>query len=167
MTTEADLERRCGEAAASSDFYATEFFDYRSPDGFYRKYRMFFVDRRPYPYHLAISDRWLVHYDRSRTAEHPERLAEERRFLDDPEHALGKEAYETIRAVGQRLDLEFAGIDFSLTPEGAVLLFEANATMLVHTERPDSPLAHKNASTERILQAFWTMLEGAAPRSVC
>ena len=160
----AAFDRRLAAMAPDDDHYATEFFDYRSDDGLYRKYRMFFVDRRPYPYHLAISNHWLVHYDKSRTPDHPKRLAEERRFLEDPQAALGKTAYEAIAAAGRRLDLEFAGVDFSLTSDGRALLFEANATMLVHTERADGPLAHKNASTERILQAFWTMLESAAPK---
>ena len=167
VKTEADLQRRCGEGAASRRLLRDRILRLslarrllpQVPD----------VLRRPPPLSLSPGDlgplacalRPVAH------ARYPERLAEERRFLDDPERALGKEAYETIRAVGQRLDLEFAGVDFSLTPEGAVVLFEANATMLVHTERPDSPLAHKNASTERILQAFWTMLESAAPKSVC
>ncbi len=44
------------------DHYLTAFHDFRSADGLYRKYRMFFVDRRPYPYHLAIGPDWLVHY---------------------------------------------------------------------------------------------------------
>ena len=93
-----------------------------------------------------------MHYDKSGTANHRERLDEEQRYLEDPERALGRAAYEAIRAVGQRLDLEFAGVDFSLLPDGSALLFEANATMLAHTEDPSGPLAHKNAHVERILR---------------
>ena len=43
-----------------------------------------------------------------------------------------------------------------------MLLFEANATMLVHPEAPDGPLAHKNPSIERIFAAFQAMLAGVA-----
>jgi glutathione synthase/RimK-type ligase-like ATP-grasp enzyme len=146
------------------DLYATEFYDFASPDGLYRKYRMFFIDRRPFPYHLAISDHWLVHYDKSGTAHHPQRLAEERRFLDDPERALGKRAMQAVKAIGRRLDLDFAGVDFALTGDGRALLFEANATMLAHDEAPDGALAHKNAHVRPIFEAFWTMVETAAPK---
>ena len=147
--------------APGRDYYATEFNDFRSPDGLYRKYRMFFVDRAPYPYHLAIAEHWLVHYQTSGTPDHLVRLAEERRFLEDPETALGPAAMNALRAIGKRLDLDFCGIDFSLTPDGRLLLFEANATMLVHPEAPDGPLAHKNEFVGRILQAFWTLVERA------
>lgn len=140
------------------DYYGTAFHDFRSPDGFYRKYRIIFVDRRPYPYHLACAPGWLVHYGTSGTAEHAKLLAEEQRFLDDPEAALGSRAMAAIRAIGERLDLDFCGIDFSLLDDGQVLMFEANATMLVHPEAPDGPLAHKNPYVERILEAFRAML---------
>ena len=146
------------------DLYATEFHDFASPDGFYRKYRMFFVDRRPFPYHLAVSDHWLVHYDKSGTASDAQRLAEERRFLIDPERALGARAMAAVSEIGRRLDLDFAGVDFALTGDGRALLFEANATMLAHDEAPDGALAHKNAHVRPILEAFWTMVETAAPK---
>jgi len=151
-------------AVSGGDLYATEFHDFRSADGLYRKYRMFFVDRRPYPYHLAIGDHWLVHYDKSGTAHYPERLAEEQRFLADPEAALGRRAFAAIGEIGRRLDLDFAGVDFTLTRQGDVLLFEANATMLAHPEALDGALAHKNVYVDHILRAFWSTLENARLR---
>jgi tetratricopeptide (TPR) repeat protein len=151
------------EIAAGRDHYVTAFHDVSAADGLYRKYRTIFVDRTPYPYHLAIGPRWLVHYETSGTVQHPERLDEERRFLADPEAALGRRAMDAVRAVGERLDLDFAGADFSLLPDGRVLLFEANATMLVHPEDADGPLAHKNPHVERILAAFRVMLRRSHP----
>jgi hypothetical protein len=151
------------QIAPGRDHYVTAFHDARGGDGLYRKYRMIFVDRRPYPYHLAIGPQWMVHYETSGTAQHPERLDEERRFLDDPEAALGERAMDAICAVGERIDLDFAGIDFSLLPDGRALLFEANATMLVHPEDPDGALAHKNPHIETILAAFRAMLRRVGP----
>lgn len=144
-----------GEAGA----YVTEFMDFRSPaDGLYRKYRVIFVDRVAYPYHLAISDNWLVHYVSSGMIGSPERQAEEMRFLQDPETALGGEAMAAIGAIGRRLDLDYAGLDFSLSPDGRVLVFEANATMLVHPEGPGE-LARKNPYVTRITDAFQALVE--------
>ena len=37
------------------DHYLIEYIDYRSADGFFRKYRFIFVDDQILPYHLAIS----------------------------------------------------------------------------------------------------------------
>ena len=146
---------------ASQGAYATEFCDFRSPgDGLYRKYRAIFVDRRPHPYHLGISEHWLVHYASSLTPGNETLQAEELAFLDDPERALGQAAWAAVASIGRRLDLDYAGLDFSVLPDGRVLVFEANATMLVHPE-PEGPLDRKNPYVERITTAFQTLV---APR---
>jgi tetratricopeptide (TPR) repeat protein len=134
--------------------YLTSFVDYRSTDGHYRKYRVIFVDRQPFPYHLAISASWLVHYISADMTRHAWKLEEERRFLDDPRAALGARAWKAIEAIGQKLDLDYCGIDFTLLPDGRVLVFEANATMLAHYERGTGPLSHKNSHVRRIAEAF-------------
>ena len=142
------------EIDAKADLYLTAFHDYRSPDGFYRKYRMIFVDRTPYAYHLAIGPHWMVHHRSAEMADDPSRIAEELAFLHDPEAAIGAKAMTAIRAIGRRLDLDYGGIDFGVTDDGQVLLFEANATMLTHLEPADGPFAAKNVYIEPILQAF-------------
>ncbi len=139
-------------------YYLTEFADFRSADGFHRKYRAIFVGGRPLPYHLAISPNWMVHYESSGMEGAADRLAEEARFLEDPAAALGADAWAAVAGIGAAMDLDYAGVDFSILPDGRVLLFEANATMLVHPEAPDGPLVHKNPSIERILTAFQAML---------
>lgn len=138
--------------------YLTAFRDYRSVDGFYRKYRIIFVDRELYPYHQAISPHWLVHYFSAAMEQHPWKLDEERRFLDNPHAALGEGVMRAVAAIGKRLDLDYGGIDFTVLPGGQVLVFEANATMLAHFERETGELAHKNPYVQRIVDAFERMM---------
>lgn len=145
--------------------YLTAYQDFRSADGNYRKYRIIYVDRKPYPYHLAVSSRWMVHYFSADMLDEPWKLAEERRFLADPFAVLGADASEAIVEIGKRLDLDFGGIDFALTPAGKVLVFEANATMLVHREARNGPLAHKNPYIDRIAEAFERMQKERAGQS--
>lgn len=144
--------------------YLTEYREFRSDDGFYRKYRMIYVDRVPYAYHLAISPNWIVHYDTAEMIEHPWKLDEENRFLTDPRAALGARAMDALIEIGKRLDLDYGGIDFSLAPDGSILVFEANATMLAHRTAPDGPLAHKNPFVERIADAFERLLQANTGR---
>jgi tetratricopeptide (TPR) repeat protein len=138
--------------------YLTAFHDLRSADGHCRKYRIVFVDRKPYAYHLAISTQWMVHYFSADMAAHPWKIDEERRFLDDAGAALGEKAMSAIAAIGRRLDLDYAGIDFTTLPDGRVFVFEANATMLVHFERSNGALAYRNAHVQRIVDAFEQLL---------
>lgn len=137
--------------------YVSPFVDYRSADGYFRKYRMIFVGGVPYPYHLAISRHWMVHYA---TAEMREawKLAEEAEFLEHPEVVLGQRGMAAVAAIGERLGLDYGGADFALLPDGRILLFEANATMLVHPEKDVPELMFKNPYVERIYQAVDKML---------
>jgi hypothetical protein len=115
---------------------------------------MIFVDRVAWPYHLAIGDHWLVHYVTANMLGHAGRREEERRFLDDPAAALGARALAALASIGARLDLDYAGIDFSLLPDGRVLVFEANATMVVHPETEGGALDYKNRPVREIFAAF-------------
>ena len=139
-------------------YYATNYLDYRSDDGYYRKYRMLFIDRQPYPYHLAINDYWLVHYETADMLNAPWKLAEEARFLEAPATAIGAKAMATVEAIARALDLDYCGLDFSVLKNGRVLVFEANATMLVHPEDESSVLAFKNPLVKPLFEAFNAMI---------
>ena len=145
-------------AAQTGPFYVTAYRDTRDADGACRKYRMVFVDRKPWPYHLAISAHWMVHYVSAGMEGVRWKLDEEARFLADPAAVLGARGVAALAAIGRRLDLDYAGVDFTLLADGSVFVFEANATMLVHGERPGGQLAHKNAYVERIVCAFDAMM---------
>ncbi|ARP90596.1 hypothetical protein CAL14_10050 [Bordetella genomosp. 9] len=142
----------------AAEVYLTRYCDYRSADGFFRKYRVIFIDREPYPYHLAIGSHWLLHYATADMLSASWKTEEEHRFLRDPAAVLGRRAWDALHAVGRRMDLDYCGIDFSLLPDGRVLVFEANATMLARIEPEDDALRFKNAYVQRIHDAVETML---------
>lgn len=144
------------------EIYVTQYVAYEQADGFYRKGRMIFIERQPVPYHWAISQHWMVHYVSSDMAEGGWRRAEEERYLYDTQAFLGDTATRAIAEIGKRLDLDYCGLDFSLLPDERVLVFEANATMLVHPEDKDSPFAYRNPAVTRITSAFQAMLEKRA-----
>jgi tetratricopeptide (TPR) repeat protein len=152
------LARDAAELAAleapAGDVYVSTFHDTRGADGFYRKYRMIFVDRRPHAYHLAISPHWMVHHQSSGMEGDPARMAEEMAFLRDPAGAIGAKAMAAIAAIGERLDFDYGGVDFTVLEDGRVLVFEANATMLTHLEPEDGPFAAKNPFIQPIIDAF-------------
>jgi len=159
---DAGLAQAAADIGDDDRFYATGYHEYKSADGFYRKYRVVFVDRVPLPYHLAISSDWLVHYFSADMAAHPWKLAEEQRYLEDAPAVLGRRAWAVLEQIAQRMDLDYCGADFTLLPDGRVLLFEANATMLVHPEE-DAPLAHKNPYVSPIFAAFDEMVRRSLP----
>src|SRR5450830_815974 len=87
-------------------YYLTTFHDYRSPDGYYRKYRVIFINREPFPYHLAISSHWMVHYFSADMENSHSKVDEEHRFLQDPLAAIGKQAMSALFAIGRQINLD-------------------------------------------------------------
>ena len=147
-------------------YYASNYVDYLSADGYFRKYRIIFINRIPYPYHLAIGTHWIVHYATAEMDSVDWKLAEELAFLKNPRAVLGDKAMDAIEHIGREMNLDYCGIDFSLLPNQQVLVFEANATMLVHDELARGKLAHKNPYIQTILDAMHRHIVTTADRSV-
>lgn len=144
--------------APQEEFYLTPFRDFRSPDGFYRKYRFIFVDREVFPYHLAISDHWLIHYWRADMCAAEWMRREEEAFLADYRAAFPAPLTEAVQEVARRLDLDYGGMDCALTSDGRVLVFEANASMLVHLNDSRDEFPYKHRYVPRIFDAVSRMV---------
>ncbi|MEP7131169.1 MAG: hypothetical protein ABI770_08580 [Sphingomicrobium sp.] len=112
------------------DYFATQFVDFASPDGLYRKYRVYFIGPHIVLRHMYVSDDWNVHSkDRARfMGPRPDVIAEERAVIQSAE-PFGPAVRDVFRAVRDRMPLDFFGMDFGILPDGNVVLFEANATM--------------------------------------
>ena len=126
------------------DRIATEFVDFRSEDGLYRKYRLFFFGQRTVLRHMLTSDGWNVHAkDRRRfMLARPELIDEERRLFEDPENPFPPAVAAVFEAVRERMELDFFGMDFGFGRDGRIVLFEANATMNFFPFLPEPELAH-------------------------
>ena len=140
------------------------YLDARGAGGMARKYRVMFIDGVLYPLHLAISSAWKVHYYTSNMADEAAYREEERRFLEDMPGVLGPAAMAALARIRAELGLEYAGIDFALAPDGALLLFEANATMVVFPPGPEPVWDYRRRAIADILSAATRMLvKYAAP----
>jgi hypothetical protein len=139
-------------------FYVMPFVDYAAADGLFRKYRIVFVDGRAYPCHLAISPRWMVHYYNAAMSEHAWMRDEEARFIAD----LGAVFHGTLAAaldeIAAAIPIEYFGIDCAIANDGRLLLFEADAAMLVHGSDPADLYPYKRAGFERIQAALTDLL---------
>ena len=135
-----------------------EYLDARGADGMARKYRVMFIDGVAYPLHLAISADWKVHYVTSAMRHSAEFREEERRFLEDMPAALGPRAMAALGQICATLGLDYAGIDFALAPDGAVMLFEANATMIVFSPDPDPIWDYRRAAIDAVTAAAADMV---------
>jgi hypothetical protein len=149
------------------DLTVLSYLDARGSDGKARKYRVMMIDGRLYPLHVAISSHWKIHYFTAEMADSPEHRAEDAAFLENMPEVLGSRAMAALAGIQSRLGLDYAGIDFGLSADREVLLFEANATMVVNPPEPDQKWAYRKPAVERIFAAVRRMfLERAAGSSV-
>ncbi len=140
---------------------AIEYMDARGRDGMARKYRVMFIGGALYPLHLAISPDWKVHYFTAAMAANPAFRAEERCFLEDMPTVLGPRAMAALGRIEATLGLDYAGIDFALTPDGALLLFEANATMAIIPPGPEPIWDYRRPAVAGALTAARGLLTGS------
>jgi tetratricopeptide (TPR) repeat protein len=141
---------------AETDRYFIEYADYRSADGLFRKYRFIFVDDQVLPYHLAICDDWKVHHVNTDMANQVWMQQEEAAFLNDPTLVFNAGHYQALRVIQERIGLEYFGIDCSVDTNGELLVFEVNASMLVHDDNAE--FLYKDPAVRRIKAAFVAML---------
>jgi hypothetical protein len=147
-----------------AELFAIAFADTRGADGWFRKYRVLFVEGRLYPVHLAISMRWKVHYFSADMAERADFRDEERRFLEDMPAALGPAALRALEAIAAALGLDYAGIDFGIDGAGNVVVFEANATMAVFRPPDEERWAYRRPGYDAIVAAVRGLIERRAGR---
>ena len=153
---------RAGLAAAAAmpgdQVLAIQYLDARGADDMVRKYRVMFIDGVVYPWHLAVSADWKVHYVTADMATNAGFRAEEARFLTDMAGVLGEPAMAALAGIAATLGLDYAGADFALAPDGSVLLFEANATMVVAPPDPDPMWDYRRPAADAVLAAVRRML---------
>ena len=142
-----------------------EYLDARGPDGSARKYRVMMIDGKLFPLHLAISRNWKVHYFTSDMADKPDHRAEEMAFLQDMRAVLGDKALAALHAICDALGLDYAGIDFGVNRDGDLLLFEANATMVIASPDNDVRWAYRRGAITAVIDAVVAMIRQRALRT--
>ncbi len=152
-------------ALPGRDLLLIQYLDARDADGRSRKYRAMMIGGALFPLHLAVSDDWKVHYFTSAMADQPAYRAEEEAFLNDMAAVIGPRAMRALEGIRDVLALDYAGVDFGLSADGSVLLFEANATMVVNPPAAEPVWDYRRAPTARILDAARSLvLERGLPR---
>jgi len=154
-TTVANLP---GAGRPGAELLVIQYLDARGADDCARKYRVMFVDGRLYPLHLAISPNWKIHYFSADMKDRPDHRAEEAQFLTDMQSVLGEKAMAALERVQTALGLDYGGIDFGLNRQGEILLFEANATMVVEQPDDDPRWDYRRAAVARIHAGVREML---------
>ncbi len=135
-----------------SEYYIIEFYDFRSEDGLYRKYRIFFVDKKMYPRHLIVSSNWNIHVRNATEFMTKEPYKTERKnFIEN----FATEKFKPLSLIPEKFGLDYFMVDFGISREGKFVIFEVNSCgKLLTAENKFSPEPH----VKRIIEAIKEML---------
>jgi glutathione synthase/RimK-type ligase-like ATP-grasp enzyme len=115
-----------------SKFYLTQFVDFVSDDGYYRKFRIVVIDGVPLYRHHLIDRQWMIHAASRRFMVENSSLMDESIVIRDKfdEH-IAPMIRPAIDEITRRLQLEYYGIDCNIDKQGDILIFEVNANMAI------------------------------------
>ena len=149
----------------SDRYHVAPFTEYRSADGYYRKFRVIFVDGAAYPYHLAIAPQWMVHYQTAPMESDPALRAQEAAFLGAP-RSFVPHWDEAMPQIARAIGLDYFGIDAAMLADGRLFVFEADAALLVHDEDSGGVFAYKRPYVARIREALHELITRRTRREI-
>jgi glutathione synthase/RimK-type ligase-like ATP-grasp enzyme len=139
------------------DFYVTEYVEFRSPDGLYRKYRVVIIGGLPIARHMIAKQDWNIHAD-DRPAlmnGRPDLQREEEQFLRD----FSPERYPVFNTLPPKLGLDYFGMDFGFDDSGDMVVFETNSCFRAVIEgEPEGSIPYHRELIERIKGALGDLI---------
>lgn len=150
------LQRREAE-----EFYAAPFVDYRGPDRLFRKMRVAFVDGAPFPVHLAISPRWMIHYLNADMRDNVAHRVEEAHWMENFADFVRRHA-RAFASIRDRLGLDYFLIDCAECGDDSLLIFEIGSAMIAHDLDCPQTFPYKSAPMRRLFAAFQDMVVARA-----
>ncbi len=145
-----------------AEFYVSRFIDYRGADGLFRKYRIVFIDGAAYACHMAIAEQWMIYYLNANMRASAAKRAEEAAFMAEFATGFARRHADALAAIAERVGLDYFGIDCAETPDGRLLLFEADIAMIVHAMDSPEIFPYKRPQMHTVFEAFRALLRRRA-----
>jgi hypothetical protein len=144
------------------EFFVSRFVDYANDDGLFRKYRIVFIDGRPYACHMAIADRWDIWYLNAGMSDSAAKRLEEETFMRTFDIGFARRHQTVLAAMANRIGLDYFTIDCAENKRGELLIFEADNTAVVHNMDSPELYPYKPPQMRAIFEAFAAMLHRRA-----
>ena len=145
-----------------AEFFISRYVDYAGSDGLFRKYRIVFIDGRPFASHMAIAEEWKVWYLNAHMDQSADKRAEEARFMASFDTEFAERHKEAFGQLTARVGLDYFGIDCAETTDGKLLLFEGETALIVHDMDPPDIYPYKLPQMHKLFAAFADMLRRRA-----
>jgi hypothetical protein len=160
-----DAVKRYLDARQEHEFFIARFVDYSNRDGLFRKYRIVFIDGRPYACHMAIADRWDIWYLNAGMSASASKRLEEQGFMQTFDIVFARRHATALAEITKLVGLDYFTVDCAETKDGSLLIFEADNTAIVHDMDPPDIFPYKAAQMRKVFDAFAAMLDSRARHS--
>ncbi|MBF0562614.1 MAG: hypothetical protein HQL37_11455 [Alphaproteobacteria bacterium] len=124
----------------------------------FRKYRIALIGGRPFVCHVAVGEHWMLHYLNAGMLDSAEKRAEEARVFATFDDDFARRHAVALRALVERVGLDYFVIDCAETRDGELLLFEADTAMIIHDMDPPDLFPYKSPQMKKVFAAFQAML---------
>ena len=153
------------EGMPQEHFCIARFFDYSGQDHLFRKFRIALIQGRAFACHMAVSEHWMIHYINAGMMQSAEKRLEEERFMQEFDDGFALRHGAALRAINERIGLDYLVIDCAETPDGQLLIFEIDSSAVVHAMDPVDIFPYKQAPMRKVFRAFRELLAAAAARA--
>src|ERR1700716_4073401 len=140
------------------ELFVSRFVDYANDDGLFRKYRIVFIEGRPYACHMAIADRWDIWYLNAGMSDNAAKRLEEETFMRTFDAGFARRHQTALAGMAERIGLDYFTIDCAENKRGELLVFEADNTAVVHNMDSPELFPYKPPQMRTIFEAFAAML---------
>ena len=147
----------------AAEFFISQFLDYSSADGLFRKYRVVLMRGTPYLCHMGVSEHWMVHYPYQEMIASPERREEEKQAMEGFDGSFARRHQHALAALAEKIELEYFGMDCAEDSNGDLVIFEVASAMLVHAMDNPEVFPYKAVQMHKVFSAFRAMLVDSVP----
>jgi hypothetical protein len=140
------------------EFFVSRFVDYASEDGLFRKYRVVFVEGRPYACHMAIAGQWDIWYLNAGMSDSAAKRLEEETFMRTFDIGFADRHATALTGMAERIGLDYFTVDCAENKRGDLLIFEVDNTAVVHNMDSPELFPYKPPQMRKIFDAFAAML---------
>jgi len=156
-----DKEQDLPLTVTAGDYYLSEYHDFRSVDGYYRKYRLWSIGERIVHNHVLIGETWNVHGTSrfSTMLKNPSLLAEDASYVEKGLPDYNQCLQSIVDTIKNITKLDYFGVDYGIGESGIPVVFEANATMRSNYPEIAESYPHAKIALSRHTEAFESLVK--------
>jgi hypothetical protein len=111
-----------------SEYYITQFEDYRNNQGLYKKCRLVIIGGVMLPRHYMTGEEWLVHGDlhEQYMATNDASKKDEAYYMMNYKKMISRKALDSLMEIYHKSGLDYLGFDFAIKEDKSLLIFEIN-----------------------------------------